>query len=143
MGPQTSTGGLRGPKASPSSREGASTRSALTLPNPQKLAALVPLLRVHFVRYASCLTPHSMLPEALIPTPRQQGMGGAEAKTGTPSHASAQWHKTRASRGSLSDVLRQGQIPYPRQNATRLQPLGMFETLDGERCLSTSYIYCA
>jgi hypothetical protein len=51
----------------------------------EKLAAIVPLPRVHLVRYAGCLAPHSTLREAIIPTPRQQGVDGEEAKTGTPS----------------------------------------------------------
>ena len=45
----------------------------------------MPLPRVHLVRYAGCLAPHSTLREAIIPTPRQQGVDGEEAKTGTPS----------------------------------------------------------
>ena len=36
----------------------------------EKLAALVPLPRVHLVRYAGCLAPHITLREAIIPTPR-------------------------------------------------------------------------
>jgi hypothetical protein len=51
----------------------------------EKLAAIVPLPRVHLVRYAGCLAPHSTLREAIIPTPRQQGVDGEKAKTGTPS----------------------------------------------------------
>ena len=51
----------------------------------EKLAAIVPLPRVHLVRYAGCLAPHSTLREAIIPTPRQQGVDGEEAQTGTPS----------------------------------------------------------
>src|SRR5712691_12903626 len=50
----------------------------------EKLAALVPLPRVHLVRYAGCLVPHSALREAIMPTPRQQGGDGGEANTGTP-----------------------------------------------------------
>jgi Putative transposase len=50
----------------------------------EKLAAIVPLPRVHLVRYAGCLAPHSQLHGAIIPTPRQQGVGGDEANTGTP-----------------------------------------------------------
>jgi len=50
----------------------------------EKLAAIVPLPRVHLVRYAGCLAPHSKLRDAIIPTPRQQGVEGEEAKTGTP-----------------------------------------------------------
>ena len=50
----------------------------------EKLAALVPLPRVHLVRYAGCLAPHSQLRGAIIPTPRQQGVDEDEAKTGTP-----------------------------------------------------------
>ena len=51
----------------------------------EKLAAIVPLPRVHLVRYVGCLAPHSTLREAIIPRPRQQGIDGEEAKTGTPS----------------------------------------------------------
>src|SRR5262249_54727844 len=73
---------------------------ALSLPNPwsdgttgirvaplellEKLAALVPLPRVHLVRYGGCLAPHSALREAIRPTPRQQGMDAEEAHPGTP-----------------------------------------------------------
>jgi len=56
----------------------------------EKLAALVPLPRVHLVRYAGCLAPHSKLRDAIIPTPRQQGVDGEEKKTGTP-----YWHWAR------------------------------------------------
>ncbi|HSX81425.1 MAG TPA: transposase, partial [Candidatus Saccharimonadia bacterium] len=51
----------------------------------EKLAAIVPLPRVHLVRYAGCLAPHSTLREAMIPTPRQQGVDGEEPQTGPPS----------------------------------------------------------
>jgi Putative transposase len=50
----------------------------------EKLAALVPLPRVHLVRYAGCLAPHSTLRAAIIPTPRQQGVDGEDTQTGTP-----------------------------------------------------------
>jgi hypothetical protein len=50
----------------------------------EKLAALVPLPRVHLVRYAGCLAPHSHLREAIRPTPRQQGVDGEETHTGPP-----------------------------------------------------------
>ena len=50
----------------------------------EKLAALVPLPRVHLVRYGGCLAPHSHLRAAIIPTPRQQGVDGEETQTGTP-----------------------------------------------------------
>lgn len=39
----------------------------------EKLVALAPLPRVHLVRYAGCLAPHSTLRKAITPTPRQQG----------------------------------------------------------------------
>jgi len=42
----------------------------------EKLAAIVPLPRVHLVRYGSCLAPHSTLRAAIISTPRQQGVDG-------------------------------------------------------------------
>jgi hypothetical protein len=50
----------------------------------EKLAALVPLPHVHLVRYGGCLAPHSHLRGSVIPTPRQQGLDGAEAHPGTP-----------------------------------------------------------
>jgi hypothetical protein len=50
----------------------------------EKLAALVPLPRVHLVRYGGCLAPHSHLREAFIPTPRQQGVEDEETATGSP-----------------------------------------------------------
>lgn len=37
----------------------------------EKLAAIVPLPRVHLVRYGGCLAPHSQLRGTIIPTPRQ------------------------------------------------------------------------
>ena len=56
----------------------------------EKLAALVPLPRVHLVRYGGCLAPHSKLRAMIIPTPRQQGEGSEKTKTGTP-----YWHWAR------------------------------------------------
>ena len=56
----------------------------------EKLAALVPLPRVHLVRYGGCLAPHCHLREAIIPTPRQQGVDGKETRTETP-----YWHWAR------------------------------------------------
>jgi hypothetical protein len=53
----------------------------------EKLAAIVLLPRVHLVRYGGCSAPHGTLRAAIIPTPRQQGVDGEEAKTGTP-----YWH---------------------------------------------------
>src|SRR5262249_19238772 len=50
----------------------------------EQLAARVPLPRVHLVRYGGCLAPHSPLRGAIRPTPRHQGLDGAEASTGTP-----------------------------------------------------------
>jgi hypothetical protein len=50
----------------------------------EKLAALVPLPRMHLVRYGGCLAPHSHLRGAIVPTPRQQGMTDEEPDTGSP-----------------------------------------------------------
>src|SRR5256712_1207168 len=50
----------------------------------EKLAALVPLPRVHLVRYGGCLASHSHLRGAIIPTPRQQGVDEPEASTASP-----------------------------------------------------------
>ncbi len=50
----------------------------------EKLAALVPLPRVHLVRYGGCLAPHSTLRSAIIPTPRQQGREEPDACPPSP-----------------------------------------------------------
>src|SRR2546422_4594328 len=50
----------------------------------EKLAALVPLPRVHLVRYGGCLAPHSYLRGVIRPTLRQQGLDGEEAPPSTP-----------------------------------------------------------
>src|SRR2546425_1956978 len=50
----------------------------------EKLAALVPLPRVHLVRYGGCLAPHSRLRGAITPTPRQQGVEGPQASSAPP-----------------------------------------------------------
>jgi hypothetical protein len=50
----------------------------------EKLAALVPLPRMHLVRYGGCLAPHSHLRGAIIPTARQQGMADEALDTGSP-----------------------------------------------------------
>ena len=50
----------------------------------EKLAALVPLPRLHQVRYGGCLAPHSTLRAAIIPTPRQQGVEEPEGSTASP-----------------------------------------------------------
>jgi hypothetical protein len=50
----------------------------------EKLAALVPLPRMHLVRYGGCLAPHSHLRGAILPTPRQQGMTDEEHDTASP-----------------------------------------------------------
>jgi Putative transposase len=50
----------------------------------EKLAALVPLPRVHWVRYGGCLAPHSKLRGAIIPTPRQQGLEEPDASPPSP-----------------------------------------------------------
>jgi hypothetical protein len=53
----------------------------------EKLAALVPVPRMHLVRYGGCLAPHSNLRAAIIPTPRHQGLeepkGGSTAPNWT------------------------------------------------------------
>jgi hypothetical protein len=89
----------------------------------EKLAALVPLPRVHLVRYAGCLAPHSTLRAAIIPTPRQQGVDGEDTQTGTPYWA---WARLLGRvfaldmatcpfcrRGSLRDCVGAGQLCCP------------------------------
>ena len=50
----------------------------------EQLGACVPLPRVHLVRSAGCLAPQSKLRDAIMSTPRQQGVDGEAKKTGTP-----------------------------------------------------------
>jgi hypothetical protein len=50
----------------------------------EKLAALVPLPRVHLVRYGGCLAAHSSLRSAITPPPRQQGIDEPEASPESP-----------------------------------------------------------
>jgi hypothetical protein len=50
----------------------------------EKLAALVPLPRVHLVRYGGWLAPHRSVRSAIIPTPRQQGVDEEVTDTGSP-----------------------------------------------------------
>ena len=45
---------------------------------------LVPLPRMHLVRYGGCLAPHSQLRGSITPTPRQQGMEAPEAGSASP-----------------------------------------------------------
>ena len=49
-----------------------------------KLAALVPLPRVHLGRYGGCLALHSPLRGAIIPTPRQPGVDAEATDTRAP-----------------------------------------------------------
>ena len=56
----------------------------------EKLVALVPLPRLHLVRYGGCLAPHSHLRGAITPTPRQQGVEEPEASSAAP-HWSWTW----------------------------------------------------
>ena len=58
----------------------------------EKLAALVPLPRVHLVRSGGCLAPHSHLRGAIIPTPRQQGVDEPEASTESPRWSWTSYH---------------------------------------------------
>ena len=50
----------------------------------EKLAALVPLPRVHLVRYGGCLAPHSTACAGRFPTLRQQGLEDEETDTASP-----------------------------------------------------------
>jgi hypothetical protein len=50
----------------------------------EKLAALVPLPRLHLVRYGGCLAPHSQLRRLITPTLGQQGVAAPEAGSASP-----------------------------------------------------------
>jgi Putative transposase len=58
----------------------------------EKLVALVPLPRVHLVRYGGCLAPHSLLRGTITPTPRQQGVDEPEASPGSPCWSWTSYH---------------------------------------------------
>ena len=81
----------------------------------EKFAAIVPLPRVHLVRYGGCCAPHSPLRAAIIPTPRQPGVDGDEAKTGTP-----YWHWSRLL-GRVFE-LDMTTCPFCRRGALRIIP---------------------
>ena len=90
--------------------------TSLTLPPLElleKLAAIVSLPRVHLVRYAGCLAPHSQRRGAIMPTPRPQGGEGGEANTETP-----QWSWVRLL-GHVCD-LALASCPLCRQGALRI-----------------------
>ena len=77
------------------------------------LAAIVPLPRVHLVRYAGCLAPHSQLRGAIIPTPRQQGVEEPEARSAAPHWSWAQLLKRVF-------ALDMATCPFCRQGALRM-----------------------
>jgi hypothetical protein len=79
----------------------------------EKLAALVPLPRVHLVRYGSCLAPHSRLRSAITPTPRQQGVEGDDATPGSP-----RWSWARLLKGVFALAL--ATCPFCRQGALQM-----------------------
>jgi hypothetical protein len=56
----------------------------------EKLAALVPLPRLHLVRYGGCMAPHSPLRGTIVPTPRQQGV-----EDEAPNPGSSRWRGAR------------------------------------------------
>jgi hypothetical protein len=66
----------------------------------EKLAALVPLPRMHLVRYGGCLAPHSHLHGAIVPMPRQQGMADEEHDTASPRWS---WARLLKGRGDPKD----------------------------------------
>jgi hypothetical protein len=79
----------------------------------EKLAALVPLPRVHLVRYGGCLAPHSSLRGAITPTPRQQGVEGGDATTESP-----RWSWARLLKRVFA--LELAPCPFCRQGALRM-----------------------
>jgi hypothetical protein len=79
----------------------------------EKLAALVPLPRVHLVRYGGCLAPHSHLRGAIIPTPRQQGVDEEETDTGSP-----RWDWARLLKRVFA--LDMARCPFCQQGALRI-----------------------
>ena len=79
----------------------------------EKLVALVPLPRVHLVRYGGCLAPHSLLRGTITPTPRQQGVEEPEA-----SHAAPYWSWARLLKRVFA--LDMATCPFCRHGALRI-----------------------
>ena len=79
----------------------------------ENLAALVPLPRVHLVRYGGCLAPHSGLRSTITPTPRQQGVEGDDATTESP-----RWSWTRLLKRVFA--LDMATCPFCRQGSLRI-----------------------
>jgi hypothetical protein len=79
----------------------------------EKLAALVPLPRVHLVRYGGCLAPHSHLRGAIIPTPRQQGVDEEQTETASP-----RWSWARLLKRVFA--LDMARCPFCQQGALRI-----------------------
>jgi hypothetical protein len=79
----------------------------------EKLAALVPLPRMHLVRYGGCLAPHSSLRGAIIPTPRQQGVDAEQTETTSP-----RWSWARLLKRVFA--LDMGRCPFCQQGTLRI-----------------------
>ena len=79
----------------------------------EKLAALVPLPRVHLVRYGGCLALHSSLGGAIIPTLRQQGLEDEETDTASP-----RWSWARLLKRVLALDMARG--PFCQRGALRI-----------------------
>jgi hypothetical protein len=79
----------------------------------EKLAALVPLLHIHLVRYGGCLAPHSCLRGAIIPTLRQQGVEDEETNTGT-----SPWSRARLLKRVFA--LDMARCPFCQQGSLRI-----------------------
>ena len=79
----------------------------------EKLATLVPLPRLHLVRYGGCLAPHSQLRGAIIPTSRQQGMDEEETDTG-----SSRWSWARLLKSVFA--LDMARCPWCQRGALRI-----------------------
>jgi hypothetical protein len=83
----------------------------------EKLAVLVPLPRVHLVRYGGRLASHSPLRDAVISTPRQQGVAEQETPPEAPRWGWAQL---------LQRVfaIDRERCPFCQRGALRLSPQG-------------------
>ena len=96
----------------------------------EKLAALVPLPRVHLVRYGGCLAPHSHLRGAIIPDAMPTGRGGTGGQDSVASleldflpfvnlylHFFTCSFEHRASKVSGTDHRRSGHVTWPSRYA--------------------------
>jgi Putative transposase len=100
----------------------------------EKLAALVPLLRVHLVRYGGCLAPHSRLLPTSQGTRRPLGLPAREDKSVAQAVARLLEAIDEQACCDASSGCRPGRSPHPARHDVRQGLLGnrMGQVIDGD-----------